>query len=164
MLAKHLNLKVDGNLESIVVSTAAGHQLSITHDYRVYGDVALAVFKQAVVLFGVEDHSGPLRRTGLLKAALNYYADTHCDQLVAVYSGDLTLTSQRAHYHPLKRGIYITIGERWIFTYRPDFHTKNGFVSDRDSLVSKLRNTTSGLEHTNFETLMAECQSMRSFK
>lgn len=161
---KHLLLTSDGSLKAIEVITNSGPMLSIDIDYSSNDDVVLAVFARAVVLFGITDHSDRLRRQGLLKIALQYYAETHNDQLLHWVDGELVVGAHRQHYIPLKRGIYITIGKRWVFTYRPNVHVKNGVILDTDSFSPKINGIDASKEAINFEQLLLECQQLRSFK
>ena len=163
-VSQHLQLTADGSLKAIEVTTPSGAFLSINIDYANNDDVVLAVFSRAVVLFGITDHSDRVRRHGLIKLALRYYAQTHNDTLQHWVDGDLVIGGSRHHYVPLKRGIYITIGKRWIFTYRPNVHVKNGLVLETDSFAPKISGIDASKEAINFEQLLAECQQLRSFK
>lgn len=161
---KHLHLAIDGTLKAIEVTTPKGLMLSVDMDYSSNDDVVLAVFARAVVLFGITDHSDHLRRSGLIKIALQYYAETHNDELLHWVDGELVIGGHRHHYLPLKRGIYITIGKRWVFTYRPDIHVKKGLVLGTDSFAPKVAGIDASKEAINFEQLLTECQHLRGFK
>lgn len=161
---QHLQLTTDGSLKAIEVTTPSGAFLSIDVDYTNNDDVVLAVFSRAVVMFGITDHSDRIRRHSLIKAALRYYAKTHNDILQNWVDGDLVVGGSRHHYIPLKRGIYITIGKRWVFTYRPNVHVKNGLVLGTDSFAPKISVIDASKEAINFEQLLAECRQLRSYK
>lgn len=153
-----------GSLKEISAETTNGAIVTISRDYHVYGDVVIAVFKNGVAIFGLSDHSDKWRRDGLIKLCLRRYAECHNDQLVWYHDGQLGFGANRSRNVPLKRGIYITIGDRWIFTYRPNVHVKSGLIFDADSLAPKVSFVTKSHETINFETLLDECRQIGSIK
>lgn len=153
-----------GSLREISAETSSGAIVTLSQDYHVYGDVVIAVFKNSVVLFGLGDYADKWRRDGLIKMCLRKYAECHNDELVWYQDGQLGFGANRARNVPLKRGIYITIGDRWIFTYRPNVHVKSGFIFGTDSFAPKVSAITKTHEPINFETLLDECRQIGSIK
>ena len=157
-------MKPCGSLKEISAETTNGAIVVLSDEYHIYGDVVIVVFKNTVALFGLSDHSDKWRRDGLIKMCLRKYAECHNDELVWYQDGQLGFGANRARNVPLKRGIYITIRDRWIFTYRPNVHVKSGLLFGADSLAIKVAAITKTHESINFETLLDECRQIGSIK